>query len=160
MPKARRVSWRTLSEAGIAAINLAPTTTGTNDNGNTINDTFSLEFSNGSTGQGADVSFAVGSAPSIQFIYGSAPNETLAATSVPEEFVLNSAATGTQTITGFNPAQDIIDFAGGQFNSVAAVEAATSTVHGTVINLGHGNSLLLPGVDPTTLHAANFAFST
>ncbi len=151
----------TLSQAGITAINLASTPTDTSDNGNTINAVFSLEFNNGSTGQGADVSFAVGSAPSMQFIYGSAPNETLTAESGAAEFVLNGAATGIQTIAGFNPVLDIIDFAGGQFGSFAAIEAAISTVNGgAMINLGQGNSLLLPGVDATTLHAANFAFST
>jgi hypothetical protein len=40
------------------------------------------------------------------------------------------------------------------------VEAATTALAGgAMINLGHGSSLLLPGVNPTSLHASNFAFA-
>jgi hypothetical protein len=96
---------------------------------------------------------------SMQFIQSGPANEVLTATPiVPEEFVFLSAAAGAHTITGFNPTQDIIELGGAQFANFAAVQAATTAVGGgAVIDLGHDTSLLLAGVAPASLHAADFA---
>ena len=85
----------------------------------------------------------------MRFIYGTSANETLAATpAAPDEFVLTSLTTGSDTISGFNPAQDMIEFSKAQFASFTDVQAATSAVSGgAMINLANGSSLLLPGVD-------------
>jgi hypothetical protein len=97
----------------------------------------------------------------MRFIYAGAAGETLAATPpAPDEFVFDSFAAGTHTITGFNPAQDLIAFSSSEFGSSAAVAAATSAVAGgSMINLGAGSTLLLPGVDPAALHASNFVLT-
>jgi hypothetical protein len=47
-----------------------------------------------------------------------------------------------------------------QFPSFALVQQATAAIPGgTMINLGNATTLLLPGVDPTALHASNFALT-
>ncbi len=102
----------------------------------------------------------VGSEP-MRFIQSMAVNETLDATpTTPDEFLFTSFAAGAHTIAGFNPVQDMIELNGAQFASFAAVEAATTaTAGGAMINLGSGSSLLLQGVDPSSLHASDFALS-
>jgi hypothetical protein len=97
----------------------------------------------------------------MRFIYSQGAGETLAATpAVADEFVFTSYAAGSHTITGFDPMQDVVAFSSSQFANFGAVEAATSAVAaGAMINLGQGSSLLLAGVDPSTLHAGNFALS-
>jgi hypothetical protein len=95
---------------------------------------------------------------SMKFIYSASANETLEATAAPDEFVFSSFASGSHTISGFNPTQDMIELSKAQFTSITEVQAATSTIAGgAMINLGNGNSLLLPGVDTRSLHASNFA---
>jgi hypothetical protein len=97
----------------------------------------------------------------MRFVYSTPADEDLSASPVmPEEFVFTSFASGTHSITGFNPAQDTIEFSETQFPSYANVEAATSAVAGgTTINLGNGSSLLLPGVNAVSLHASTFALA-
>lgn len=97
----------------------------------------------------------------LQFIYSTSAGETLAAAApTPDEFVFTSFAAGPHTITGFNPTQDVIEFSKAQFAAIANVEAATTAMAGgAMINLGNGSELLLPGVDPTSLQASNFALA-
>jgi hypothetical protein len=97
----------------------------------------------------------------IRFIYSTSANETLAATpTTPDEFVFTSFASGSHTISGFNPAQDMIEFSKAQFASFTDMQAATTAMAGgAMINLGNGSSLLLPGVDPISLHASDFALA-
>jgi Ca2+-binding RTX toxin-like protein len=97
----------------------------------------------------------------MRFIYSASANETLVATpTTPDEFVFASFAAGAHTIAGFNATQDMIELPGAQFTSFAAVQAATTaTAGGAVIHLGASTSLLLAGVDATTLHASNFALA-
>jgi len=77
-----------------------------------------------------------------------------------KRFTRAAAAAGAHTITGFNPVQDLIELPLAQFGSFAAVQEATSAIAGGAeINLGHGSSLLLPGVNPAALHASNFALT-
>jgi hypothetical protein len=98
----------------------------------------------------------------MRFIYSGAADETLTASpTAPNEFVFDDAATGAHTITGFSTMQDIIELNGAQFASFADVQAAASPTGdgGTMINLGNGASLQLPGVDPTTLLARDFALT-
>ena len=74
--------------------------------------------------------------------------------------MLTSLTTGSDTISGFNPAQHMIEFSKAQFPSVTDVQAAISAISGgSMINLGNGSSLLLPGVDTGSLHASNFALA-
>jgi len=103
----------------------------------------------------------LGSADSMRFISSAAANETLTATpTTPDEFVFTGAAVGAHTIAGFNVTQDVIELPGAQFANFAAVQSAISaTSGGAVINLGNATSLLLAGVDATTLHASNFALA-
>jgi hypothetical protein len=95
----------------------------------------------------------------MQFTYSTTADETLAATpATPDEFVLTNFAAGSHTISGFNPVQDMIEFSKAQFGSFADVQEATSAISGgAMINLGNGSSLLLPGVNPASLHASDFA---
>ncbi len=104
---------------------------------------------------------ALGSDHNMRFIYSASANETLtAAPTTPDEFVFTNAASGAHTIAGFNATQDIIELPGAQFAGFAAVQAAiTATAGGAMINLGNSTSLLLSGVDATTLHASNFALA-
>jgi hypothetical protein len=56
--------------------------------------------------------------------------------------------------------QDVIELSKAQFASFTQVQAVTSAIAGgAMINLGHGNSVLLPGVNPASLHAGDFAFA-
>jgi uncharacterized repeat protein (TIGR03803 family) len=97
----------------------------------------------------------------MRFIQSASAGEILGATpTTPEEFVFTNSAAGVHTITGFNPVQDRIELPLAQFDSFAAVQGATFAIAGGAeINLGHGSSLLLPGVNPTVLHASNFALT-
>ena len=95
----------------------------------------------------------------MRFIYSVSANESLAATpATPDEFVFTSFAVGSHTIDGFNPMQDMIELSKAQFASFTDVEVATSAMAGgAMINLGKGSSLSLPGINPASLHASNFA---
>jgi hypothetical protein len=97
----------------------------------------------------------------MRFVYSTSANETLAATpTTPDEFVFTSFAAGSHTISEFNPVQDMIEFSKTRFMSFTDVQAATSAIPGgAMINLGNGSSLLLPGVNPGSLHASNFALA-
>ena len=107
------------------------------------------------------VSWSPSGTDSMQFIYPTSNDAPLAATpAMPDEFVLTSLAPGSQTITGFDPMQDVIELSKAQFASFTQVQAVTSAIAGgAMINLGHGNSVLLPGVNPASLHAGDFAFA-
>jgi hypothetical protein len=97
----------------------------------------------------------------MRFISSAAANETLTATpTMPDEFVFTSFAAGAHTIAGFTATQDIVELSSAQFASFADVQAATTvTPGGAMINLGNSSSLLLSGVDPSSLHASNFALA-
>jgi len=54
----------------------------------------------------------------------------------------------------------MIEFSKAQYASFTEVQAATSAIPGgAMINLGNGSSLLLPGTNPASLHASNFALA-
>ena len=111
-----------------------------------------------SPGQSWNVS---GIGDGMRFIHSTAANETLASTPTnPEEFIFTSAAAGLHTIAGFSAIQDRIELSATRFPDFAHVQPAiTPVAGGTTINLGNATSLLLPGVDPASLHATNFVFS-
>jgi hypothetical protein len=100
----------------------------------------------------------VGGSNRMQFIYSGAADETLTATpTLREEFVFTDFAAGAHTISGFNTVQDVVELSSALFADFAAVQAATTaTAGGALIALDHSSSLLLAGVDPTSLHASNF----
>ena len=100
-----------------------------------------------------------GSGETMRFIYSTAANETLAATPTnPDEFVFTKVAPGLHTITGFSATKDSIELSAARFSSFASVQQATTAIHGgAMINLGNATSLSLPGVDPRSLHASDFA---
>jgi hypothetical protein len=95
----------------------------------------------------------------MRFIYPDASGSPLEATPlVADQFVLNQAPAGTQTISGFDPLQDFLELSRAQFASFADVQAAsTGAAGGTLITLDQNSSVLLSGVDPSSLHASNFA---
>ena len=107
------------------------------------------------------VSWSPSGIDSMQFIYPTSNDAQLAATpAMPDEFVLTSLAPGSQTITGFDPMQDVIELSKAQFASFTQVQAAiTPIAGGAMIGLGNGSLLLLPGVNPESLHASNFAWA-
>ena len=95
----------------------------------------------------------------MQFIQDTSANLTASAVS-QDEFVMLSFAAGAHSISGFNPAQDIIEFSKAQFPTYAAVDAATTAVAGgSMINLGNGSTLSLPGVNPASMNAHNFVLA-
>ena len=102
----------------------------------------------------------VGSAD-MRFVASTGANEVLTATPVvPEEFNFTNFAAGGHTISGFNTTQDVVALSAAQFASFSDVQAATTgAMGGALINLGNSSALLLPGVDPNSLHASNFALS-
>ena len=97
----------------------------------------------------------------MQFMYSAAAGETLTASAqVPDEFVFKNFAEGAHTVAGFNASQDIIELSAARFGTFAAVQnATTASGSGAMIHLDNNSSLLLSGVDRTTLHASNFALT-
>ena len=106
-------------------------------------------------------SWSVFGGVNMRFIYSTAANETLAASpTTADEFVLTTPAAGVHTITGFSAIQDVIELTMVRFPDFAHVQQATTpTAGGTMINLGNGAALLLPGVNASSLHASDFALT-
>jgi hypothetical protein len=102
-----------------------------------------------------------GGGETIRFISSNSANETLSATPTnPDEFIFTNVAAGLHTITGFSAIQDSIELSAARFPNFASIQQVTSPVAGgTMINLGNAASLLLPGVDPSSLHPSNFALT-
>ena len=102
-----------------------------------------------------------GSGDGMRFIYSTGPNEILAATPTnPDEFVFTKVAAGWHTITGFSAIQDRIELSTMRFPNFASVQQAISPIAGgTMISLSNNTSVLLPGVDPKSLHASNFVLN-
>ncbi len=168
----------TITRSGVVAANPGPTwhIAGTGDfNGDGKSDiawrnddgSVAVWDMNGTTIQASAVlanpgtSWNVSGFDSMKFIYPTPTNAPLAGTpAVADEFVLTSLSSVSQTITGFDPMQDIVELSKAQFTSFTQVQAATSAISGgAMINLGNGGSLVLPGVNPASLHAANFAYA-
>jgi hypothetical protein len=168
----------TITQSGIVAANPGPSwhIAGTGDfNGDGKSDiawrnddgSVAVWDMNGTTIQASAVlanpgtSWNVSGFDSMKFIYPTPTNTPLAATpSVADEFVLTSIGSHSQSIVGFDPMQDIVELSKAQFTSFTQVQAATSAISGgAMINLGNGGSLVLPGVNPASLHAANFAYA-
>ena len=102
-----------------------------------------------------------GGGETMRFINSTGANETLAATpTTPEEFVFTNLAPGLHTITGFSTTQDVIELSAAQFPlAFASVQQATTPIPGGAkITLGNA-AVLLPGVDPGSLHSSNFALT-
>jgi hypothetical protein len=96
----------------------------------------------------------------MHFINGTLSAGTLLATSQADEFVLTSHATGMETITGFDPRQDILELSKAHFTGFADVQAHTvASAGGFLLALDNSSSLLLSGVAPGQLHTTNFIFS-
>jgi len=94
----------------------------------------------------------------MQFITANAAG-TYAVDGAEQTFVVNAPPAGGITITGFNPAWDMIAVNGATIPNFAALQADTSNVGGAaVIALGGGATLTLPGVSPAQLLARNFSF--
>jgi hypothetical protein len=77
-----------------------------------------------------------------------------------ETFVFPASGFGTDEITGFNPARDMIQLPKAFVpNYSALVQDETTSGGGITITLGTSESIYLPGVSPTSLSAANFSFA-
>lgn len=101
---------------------------------------------------------AIGS-DGMRFISGADGNGTLAATSEIDQFNFTTYTPGAHAISGFNPAQDLVAFALASFSGFAAVQAhSTASGGGTLIALDGSASLLIQGIAPSALAAANFKF--
>ena len=96
----------------------------------------------------------------MHFISATPSTGTLAATSQADEFVLTSHVTGLETISGFDPRQDILELSKANFAAFADVQANfVAAAGGTLLALDGSSSLLLSGVTPEQLHATNFVFA-
>jgi VCBS repeat-containing protein len=99
---------------------------------------------------------AVGDNPAI-FIDGTGSTLALTATAGPDQFVLTSFAAGLHTITGFDPAIDTVALSAAAFPSYATVQANEAPYQGgTFIGLSSTASVVIQGVTPSQLSAANF----
>jgi hypothetical protein len=93
------------------------------------------------------------------FLYTPTQTATIAAVYPAETFVFPATGFGTDTITGFNIAQGVIELPKAIAASFTAVQShSAASAGGTLISLGSSQSIFLAGVAPNTLHAANFAF--
>ena len=94
------------------------------------------------------------------FISGATGNGTLAASPGQDEtFVFTTYATGAHTISGFDPAHDLIELSLAKFANFAAVQAhSTASGGGTLIALDGSSSLTIQGVAPGSLTANDFRF--
>jgi hypothetical protein len=93
----------------------------------------------------------------MNFIDGTQSSGALAATIMNDDFVFTTASAGLHTISGFNPFDDVVTLNQSTFGSYAAVQANEApNAGGTLITLGGGASLLLAGIQPSTLAAKNF----
>ncbi len=120
-------------------------------NGNTVSDGAILATPGSSWN-------VLGTNDTMRFIYSGQANEALsAASTIAEEFVFTAATAGIHTIIGFNPEQDSIALRAASFPDFGAVQNSIAAIpDGAMIDLGNGGSLLLAGVDRTSLHASNF----
>jgi hypothetical protein len=93
--------------------------------------------------------FTVVAAPS-----GSA---SLTALAGPEEFDFSGGAFGNDTVVGFNDAQDAIRLSHTLVASYAAIQADERAANGgTLITFNGSQSIMLNGITPSSLVAANF----
>ena len=111
----------------------------------------------GSLGNPGSSWHAIGN-DNMRFISGASANSTLTS-SGNDEFIFTSFSAGAHTISGFDPARDIIEFSKTDFANFAALEASTTTSGGgTLITLDSNSTLLLQGTSASSLHSSNFAF--
>ena len=96
----------------------------------------------------------------MHFINAASSTGTLHATSQADEFVLFGPVTGLQTISGFDPRQDILELSKAKFGTFADVQAhSIASAGGTLLTLDSSSSVLLSGVAPGQLHNTNFVFA-
>ena len=101
---------------------------------------------------------AIGS-DSMQFISAASSGTTLNATAGKDDFVLTSYAAGANSISGFDPSQDLVELNKANFANFADLQAhSTASGGGTLIALDSASSLLIQGVQPSDLHNSNFVF--
>jgi hypothetical protein len=94
---------------------------------------------------------------SITFIDGTGSNLALTGTPGPDQFNLTSYAAGIHTISSFDPALDTLALGKAAFPSYAAVQANEAPYQGgTFINLSPTAAIVIQGVVPSQLTAANF----
>ena len=98
----------------------------------------------------------------MRFINGSS-NSTdatvISATPGPDEFVFTSALGGLRTISGFDPAQDIVELSRAIFTDFAHVQAVSKSIAGgTLFFPSTGGALQILSTPPSSLHASNFVF--
>jgi len=92
------------------------------------------------------------------FVFVPAGNDTVTA-SHSQTFVFSANGFGQETIASFNISDDVIQLSKSMvaaFANIMPLEA--SVAGGTVIRLGPSESISLPGVTPSSLHAADFRF--
>ncbi len=101
---------------------------------------------------------AIGNEP-MMFIDGSGSYANLAATVARDDFNFKNYGTGLDTISGFNPAQDLISFGATTFANYAAMQQHEVAYQGgTLIALGANTVVVIQGVTPGQLGSSNFTF--
>ena len=102
---------------------------------------------------------AVNTPTNLNFIYGSIGDDVLAGTAGPDAFGENLKPLGTDLISGFNLAQDMVQLSAAQFANFAAVQAALTTSGGNaVLHFDSSDFVTLQGVSVGSLQASNFKF--
>jgi hypothetical protein len=96
----------------------------------------------------------------MHFINAALSTGTLAATSQADEFVLTNPMAGSETISGFDPKQDILELSKVNFGSFADVQQnSVAFAGGTLLALDSSRLLLLSDAAPGQLHSTNFVFA-
>jgi hypothetical protein len=131
--------------------------------GQSVTTNLSLAVANnaltGTDGTTSITALAVGAPATLNFMYGSIGSDAFTATASADVFGENLNPLGTDVITGFSLAQDMVQVSVAQFANFAAVQAAlTSSGGSAVLHLDSSNSVTLTGVTVASLQAANFRF--
>jgi VCBS repeat-containing protein len=88
-------------------------------------------------------------------------NDAWHAGSGQDTFAFNAAGFGNNTISGFNPSQDVLSFNASLFSNYAAVHAATTqSGSSAVITDSHGDQVTLVGVNASQLTSSNVKITT
>ena len=103
----------------------------------------------------ADLQFST----SMEFVRAADAGTILQGTGKPDVFDLTGNANAQTQILWFDPTQDIIEvFSAMVADFTAIVQKATATSGGALISLDAYHTVLVVGVAPESLQAANFAF--
>jgi hypothetical protein len=148
---------------GLSALVFTPTR-GEVSIGQSVTTDVSLTVQNSKWNAGTDTTTsitaqAVGTPTNLDFLYGTMGSDTFNLPSGAAVVGENLSPLGNDVANGFNPVQDIVQLSAAQFPNFAAVQAAlTSSGGNAVLHLDGLDTLVLTGINPNNLAAANFRF--